>query len=126
MGELKCSVYNLSDDIPQSVIVYDESVDPLDELKMYRKIIYLLWDRYIRIGAEYEVNISSGKRKSFGLWMKDKEFWINGRNKLFDDMKLFHIFDDCCSICYSFCSNSFIRFKKKTEFQQLSSLIMIE
>ena len=120
--EIMENVMDLSEDIPQSMIVFVECMDPLDDLKCFRKIARLLWSKYICIGSEYEINISYGLRTRFNNLMQVEE---SDEFKALDHMQLFHLFDECCSVSLSFCYDSFQRFKMQPQFQQLCHLLLM-
>merc|ERR1712032_1687332 len=58
------------------------NLDELDDEKQklmreHREIAWRLWDKYIRVGAEYEINIDYGERKKFAWLMRNKDVWLD-------------------------------------------------
>ena len=103
------------ENIPKSYIVYASMKELGEKYEFYIKGIdnefnarkvdiiirsYLLYERYIKLNAEFEVNISWDKRKKLTAIMGDLGEWINYDK--FDQMTdveilkfLYDVFDDC-------------------------------
>eukprot|EP00486_Rosalina_sp_Unknown_P016640 CAMPEP_0201597318 /NCGR_PEP_ID=MMETSP0190_2-20130828/193861_1 /ASSEMBLY_ACC=CAM_ASM_000263 /TAXON_ID=37353 /ORGANISM="Rosalina sp." /LENGTH=370 /DNA_ID=CAMNT_0048058271 /DNA_START=792 /DNA_END=1901 /DNA_ORIENTATION=- len=47
----------------------------LELIRKYREIAHALWSKYVRVGAEYEINIDYTTRKRFAKLMMNKEEW---------------------------------------------------
>merc|ERR1712087_688640 len=116
MENLRESVYSLSEAVPRSVIVFGPQ-SGFDALRMYREMAWRLWDKYIRSGAEFEINVAYSTRNACAGWMRNGDHWLDGNVQAVGDTELFHIFDHCISVCFSFCSHSFTRFKTMPEYQ---------
>ena len=46
--------FDVCADVLRSAIVYCARADAFDEGRMWREIVYALWQRYVRIGAEWD------------------------------------------------------------------------
>ena len=55
-----------------------------------------LFDKYIRIGSEFEVNVSYEDRKLLIDKMQNKQQWLNNDNDCANGIELFVLFDDIC------------------------------
>jgi len=92
-------------------------------IAMYREIAYRLWDKYVRVGSEYEINIDYGLRKRFGVLMRNKQEWLH--NESFDEKELFLLFHPCVTRMFTFLSHSFTRFRDKPDFDRVQDVILI-
>lgn len=93
------------DKIPKSAIVYNEEKSNLEKA-------YLLYQRYIQTGAEFEINIAGGLRSNYRQMFGNKSKWISTTGRQMDIGDLAEIFDKCNDINMGLMSHSFIRFKR--------------
>ena len=92
-------------------------------VKAYRAISYQLWVKYVRVGAEFEINIDYSTRKRFAKMMGNKERWME--NDSFNEKELFVLFRPCIQRMFTFLSNSFTRFKDKPDFDRIEAFLYI-
>lgn len=78
-----------------------------------------LFDKYISVGAEYEVNIAwtqrEGLRKLFQAG--------NGKMDSFGFADFIDLFDGVCNEMYKLMRDSYDRFRKKNEYKKLKKLV---
>ena len=151
MGE---ALVSLPATIPRSSIVYcrfetedrktqenieNAKINMVGKLKKYRYIAYDIYEKYIRIGAEYEINIDFTNRKRYNKLLGNKSKWIhksmeyqNDDNILYnaqylqEAMILFSLYQPAIDQMYRFCSSCFATFKNTTEFNHLTDLFKIK
>eukprot|EP01084_Bolivina_argentea_P258959 436779_1 len=95
-------------DIPKSSIVFDNELN--DKAKAE-----LLYNKYIKIGCEYEINISSKNRNALAEIFENSQY-DKDNNKAFSDP---FIFDRTCEDMVRLLSYSFSRFQSKPQFRKL-------
>ena len=95
----------------------------LELIMKYREIAYELWIKYIKVGAEYEINIDFTTRKRFAKLMNNKQEWLN--NKDFNEKELHLLFYPCTQRMFTFLSNSFTRFRDKPDFDRVQEFLII-
>lgn len=156
------TLVNLPPTIPRSSIVYcrfetedrktsfeednrNTGKNLIGKLKKYRLIAFDIYDKYIRIGSEYEINIDYGNRKRYNRILANKRLWINkgnGINSIDENSKnnnviynaqylqeamiLFSLYQPCIDQMYRFCSSCFGTFKATQEFDHLTDLFKIK
>ena len=91
--------------VPKSSIVHDEEDD-------FEQKAYKLYTKYVRVGSEYEINISFGLRAQL-----THRFERNTEVKA-----LVSVFDDCCNEMQRLLGYSLSRFKEKPQYLRLLDL----
>ena len=100
------------DKIPKSAIVYNEDNSNV-------KKAYLLYKKYIQIGAELEINIAGGLRSHYVQMFGNEEKWLSEIGRTMDIGDLAEIFDKCNEVNLGLMSHSFIRFKRSSEWSSV-------
>eukprot|EP01084_Bolivina_argentea_P108271 193490_1 len=98
-------------------------MEKAERIKKYKKMAYEIYDKYVRMGAEYEINISYGVRMGYMSIMSNEHIWINSMND-FDEIKLFTLFDDCYDEMIRLMQQSFARFKRTSKFDKVSAVLL--
>mmetsp|Transcript_70099 Transcript_70099/g.111502 ORF Transcript_70099/g.111502 Transcript_70099/m.111502 type:complete len:711 (+) Transcript_70099:50-2182(+) len=117
------------------------------KLRKYRCIAYDIYEKYIRIGSEYEINIDFNNRKRYNRILANKTAWLNHDNHQFaanenadgsnmsmiynaqflqEAMILFELYQPCIDQMYRFCSSCFSTFKTTDDFDHLTELFKIK
>merc|ERR1712228_143961 len=100
----------MSEGIPKSSIVhgnYAKIEEDEDMDKMFKNIATLLYEKYIKIGAEFEINISSGLRCQY--------FAINAKKWDMEIGKLVNVFDGLITEMNMFMRQSFCRYERSLQ-----------
>ena len=93
---------------PQSAIVYRGHAS-------WKKVARELYLKYIRAGAEFEINLRWSDRKRYSKLMENEGSWLKERN--FDsNTKLFELFDTCISEMCGLLIAAFSRYKQSDEY----------
>eukprot|EP01084_Bolivina_argentea_P026696 49677_1 len=105
------------DGLPEFVMTHsnNRSTINLDEMSKLKTACFLLYDRYIRIGAELELNISYHVRYSLIQLLSNPTQFIEKNHDVNKD-KLFALFDDAIKEQMSLMMYSFTRFKVELKF----------
>eukprot|EP00483_Globobulimina_turgida_P002879 UN02884 len=103
---LELSQIILPADIPRSSIVFDSQYDNKSKAQQ-------LFDKYIKIGSDYEINISAKKRNALSQLFGNTQI---ENDAAFDDPC---IFDICIEDMLTLLGYSFSRFQNKPEFRKL-------
>ena len=97
----------LSESIPKSSIVYNDKnavKESEDAIGMFRDCAHLLFEKYIKIGAEFEVNISACLRCHYmALDVKQWEM---------ETSEFLNVFDCLVKEMYDFMRHSFCRYER--------------
>ena len=116
---------NNIDDIPSFSSVRDRSVQSIghagddhvfdinDPLLEYRIKAYELYDKYIKIGSEFEINIGYAERHKFTNLMGNYYEWISPENEI-NETSLIILFDQAMIEMKKMLNNSKRRFKYQT------------
>ena len=110
-------------DALKSTIVYktyssmQDEVNEECQMKQFKEIAYLLWQKYIKTYASLEINISSRLRAYFWDLMHDKNVWVN-ENQLQKE-ELYTLFDDICYEMFTWMNRSLSRFLSSEDFKIL-------
>ena len=88
---------------------------------MIETILSQLYQKYIKTGCDYEINISFDEKNKFDNLMKNKENWLK-TNKLSVD-ELFILFDGCIWEMVKLMNDSFKRFTSTKEFNKIKTNI---
>ena len=109
--------FRFSSTVPKSSIVYDHKGIPCEDrdelVKFFKEIAYELYEKYIVVGTEFEINISYQLRQWFWKRMNNKTMWLN---LTFDGgdhgglVQLIHIFDAAIDEMLYLQIQSFVRF----------------
>merc|ERR1719384_1057879 len=95
---------------PQSAIV--------NEGHVFKKIARRLYEKYIRTGSEFEINLRYADRKMYQKLMENETAWL--KETAFDsNIKLFELFDVCISEMCTLLVAAFARYKKSHEYKVL-------
>ena len=100
----KKAYIKLPKNIPQSSIVYNTNLSLFNKIKM-------LYNKYIKNGAEFELNLSVSIKRSL------KYNLINIKNK--SERKCSNIFNDIISECLDLLQESYQRFRETNAYKQL-------
>ena len=103
----------LPQSIPRSEIIFDNYDS--DKMKAYK-----LFQKYVAVGSQYEINISSQTRVELIRKMGNLQEWL--RNDNIDDLYLFSLFNKCCVEMIRLLNGSFARFKQTTYVKKLYNL----
>jgi len=102
------------DNVPQSNIVYndhgEETEGEGDMLLLFKIKAYKLYEKYIKIGTEFEINISYRTRGTLQYLMKDYDQWISDQNRI-DSLDLVKIFESAETEMIKLLNHSKYRFK---------------
>ena len=110
----------LPSNCPQSIIVYPNDENIINEFsnKYYKLIAYKLYNKYIKVGSKFEINLAYQDRKKYLRLMDNYGEWIL-ELKYSSNIKLFNLFDLCIKEMCCLLLSSFIRFKKSNQYQIL-------
>ena len=127
LKELPKLPFILPTTVPKSSIVYSRPFDPHDDMKDFKQQIkrkaFRLFHKYIAIGAEYEINISSKLRREYVNLMGNIDTFLLDSTT---PKELLVIFDACCSEMIYILTDAFRRFTTTTQFLKLSDLIFVK
>eukprot|EP01084_Bolivina_argentea_P247490 414049_1 len=84
----------------------------LDEISKLKTVCFLLYDRYISVGSELEINISFDVRNNLAKLLDDATEFIQNDHEM-NKRKLFYLFDDAIKEQMRLMMSSFSRFKKE-------------
>ena len=124
-------------------VTLHRSKNIVGRLQKYRYIAYDIFEKYIRIGSEYEINIDYMNRKRYFKIMHNKKAWLYNHNRqhyghphdqglainaqfLQEAMILFSLYQPCIDQMYRFCSSCFLTFKNTPDFEHLTDLFEIK
>ena len=113
----KCDTENmgkmdiLPESCPQSDIVYGRDDD--DNFRLMARDLYL---KYIKIGSEWEINISYSARNKYIRLMDNDDKWLVEMNEYNDLVMLYELFDGCIMEMISLMKSAFSRFKHEDKF----------
>ena len=98
----------------KSVILNRSEGELIEEWKIRA---YMLYYKYIAIGAEYEINIDYGTRNRLMLQMNNINQWLKDEEINLNDLNI--LFDNCIHQMFQFCKFSMGRFKNSDQFEEL-------
>merc|ERR1711933_189337 len=118
--------FKLPSSVPKSSIVYSRPFKNDDSRyafgqRIKRKAI-LLFNKYVRVGAEFEINIASRIRRDIHDLMSNVQWFMDCN---ITEKELLVIFDPCCMEMVTLMQDSFRRFMRTTQFLKLSDLIFV-
>lgn len=96
--------------------------DKEERKKRYKEMAFEIFDKYIRTGSEYEINVSYTVRMKYMSLMGSNDIWMNGM-KDFDESELFRLFEDCYDEMLRLMSQSFTRFKRTDKFDKVREVL---
>ena len=98
-------------DVPQSDIVYGPSPfqNDVDVVLAFKNKAYRLYRKYVKTGAEYEINVSYRIRGRLDKYMSNYDEWMN--HDTFSKYKLVTLFDDATKEMIKLLDYSRSRFK---------------
>ena len=79
-----------------------------------------LYRKYVAVGSEYQINLSTRTRERLTDRMDNSNQWI--QNQTVSKMELFYLFDKCCQEMFYLLQGSFARFKEDPQFKKLLAL----
>merc|ERR1712087_549074 len=100
------------DKLPQSSIVFDVEISNAEKA-------HGLYQKYIRQGADYEINISSGMRIQYNKLLGDKRKWLKEKSRTMEIGALADMFDKCIQVNLGLMGHSFVRFKASAEWMKV-------
>eukprot|EP01084_Bolivina_argentea_P046516 85668_1 len=103
--------YILYENIPKSSIVYGNDSKSMDDISCFRNIAHLLYEKYVKINGELEVNI--------GFGLRDTYFNLDKNNyQDIEASKFIGLFDEVMEEMFKFMVQSFRRFdhQESTEY----------
>jgi len=109
-------LFEIHDDIPTSLIVEEQESEPDDIILCAKLKAYKLYKKYIEIGSEFELNISSKMRGDLGKVLNDRNVLIKA-NVTFED--LLKIFDEVKVEMVQLLRGSLIRFREQTDYNKV-------
>lgn len=98
--------------LPKSSIVSD------GELTNAQKA-HALYRKYIRNGADHQINISGGLRIQFDNMMAHEDKWLKQNYRRMDIGALADMFDECNDVNVGLMGHAFIRFKRTAEWMKV-------
>eukprot|EP01083_Nonionella_stella_P172208 590232_1 len=106
---------------PKSAIVYQ--LDDSGHASEYKRVALRLYQKYIRIGAEWEINIDYQNRNRYKKMFGNEETWnsTDEYDAIDGLLKLYTLFDPCIDSMMSLMSSAFNRFKNSKQYQLLLS-----
>ena len=144
VGNRITKYYDLPNDIVKSEIVYpgyykdpcphinsfsvkqymkkNKIQDQKERMKRYKEIAYEIFDKYIRTGSEYEINISYQVRMKYMSLMASRNNWIHEMN-IMDENELCRLFEDCYDEMIRLMSQSYSRFKLTEQFDKVRAVL---
>lgn len=96
--------------------------DDKERMKRYKEIAYAIFDKYIRSGSEYEINVSYQVRMKYMHLMSNKSDWINKMDDM-DENELCRLFEDCYDEMIRLMSQSYSRFKLTEQFEKVRAVL---
>ena len=86
-----------------------------------------LYEKYIRVGSELEINISHRSRQALVQMIDDYDNWMNNNKyKDLDTVFLMHIFDKSLIQMINLLKASHIRFTHSKQFAKLSQFVFVQ
>lgn len=104
------------DCVPKSDIVYtlngdDDIMEDKQKLRViFRQKAYKLYYKYVKVGAEFEINISYRMRMTLVALMKDYEKWIHPDNYV-NEEDMVKMWDECMTALIKLLNSSKHRFR---------------
>eukprot|EP01083_Nonionella_stella_P056644 149045_1 len=105
--------------LPKSAIVYNEDISNKEKC-------YLLYEKYIRPGSEYEINISGGLRTKYRDMLDDKTKWMKQISFTIDMATMADLFDKCNEVNLGLMKHSFTRFRNGKEWKGVVKAIAMK
>eukprot|EP01084_Bolivina_argentea_P018442 34335_1 len=100
----------LPESVPKSDIVYnEENKFNYNVLQILKHKAYGLYIKYIRIGSQFEINLSYRQRVELTNLMEDYDLWMNDNGSV-NEMELFQIWDGCIAEMISFMNHAKTRY----------------
>eukprot|EP01083_Nonionella_stella_P096548 271444_1 len=97
--------------------------DKEERIAMYKTMAYRIYHKYVRPGAEYEINIGYALRMRYVSLMNTQESWMDGTG--FGEAQLCSLFDDCYNEMMHLMQQTFARFKKSDKFEQITAVLQL-
>lgn len=121
--------FNNCENFPQSSIVFENTQDlPIvygikqPDVKQLKQKCYSLYQKYIAVSSEYEVNISSKSRNYYATKMKNFDAFENDES--ITPIELLIIFEPCMDEMLRLLRSKFRSFKRKESFQSFSKRVL--
>eukprot|EP01083_Nonionella_stella_P040801 110602_1 len=114
----------LAPSIPKSVIVHsspsNEAYDDQQKLlKEYKCRAYMLYNKYIKDGAEFQLDLPSDYKSALDPQIGELDKWVNSA---INSDQLFHIFDNVIFSQYQIMWKSYQRFVKTGDYELVENL----
>ena len=97
----------------------DGTIAKYDETRLIlngKKIAYKIYQKYVKIGADYEINVHSRTRRKLMQEMDDFQDWI--LNDQVDLLVLFHLFEQCFAEMVALLNGCLTRFTSSAAFKK--------
>jgi len=114
----KCMKKDTTDDYMKENMINDKQ----QRIQRYKEMAYALFDKYVRTGSEYEINVSYTVRMKYMTLMASRDMWMNGTQDI-DETELFRLFEDCYDEMLRLMSQSFTRFKRTEKFDKVREVL---
>ena len=112
----KVLLFDFPSNIPISEII-EEKYDDNQDIKMYKMKAHKLYLKYIRVGSEYEINISGVQRDEIANLLDNLNHLLSN-NKITPNA-LFILFEQCKQEMFQLLQSSLHRFRYEDEFNQI-------
>lgn len=116
---------------PKSYLVYNDKREEdlmemeVDAFTMHcKRVVYVLYERYIKVGSSFEVNLSFYTRKKVADLVNDGYQFAFDENIQLRD--LFYIFDDCIYGIFGGMTDSYDRFTATHQYKKLKNLMFLK
>ena len=117
----------MPDIVPQSTIVYGnmDNMDPNDKCREFMERASKIYERYIEVESELEINIAWSTRQELTAIFDtsyDMEQWLNNLGDVDEKVKLeaiYALFVECMGELHYLLNSLFMRFKKSALFDKL-------
>ena len=86
--------WNFAENIPRSSIVYDDDEKNDDVMHEMKNKAYQLYTKYVKNGAELEINIRGLTRKRLNRLMADYDHWMFAETQR-SEIEMVRLFDKC-------------------------------
>ena len=97
----------------------DKEVDELTDVKKYGHKIY---DEFVRVGCNFEINIAGGQRNAVKNIVGDYQQFMDANINAND---LFVVFQECKDEIEMLIKYSLVRYKERNEFTQMQQVLNI-
>eukprot|EP01084_Bolivina_argentea_P254699 428254_1 len=110
-----CEIIQLADNVPISAILESKYND--DKYIDMKTKAHYIYNKYIKVSSEYEINISGIQRDNIALMLDDLDLLLGNNDVLIDD--IFKLFEECKMEMIELLRTSFNRFKYYVQFNEI-------